>query len=222
MRVIAHTEEEYAVLICQEIFNQYLLSIEDHHFFTFVLSGGETPKLIFNELIQVYKEKIDWSKVHFFWTDERCVSKSHEVSNYKLAFDFLLRYINPASINRIEGELLPEVAVENYETKIVELMGLKKETTGTFDLILLGMGLDGHVASIFPGEELKYSKNGLVGYITSIKNGYQRITLSMKAVNNSRITILMVSSKEKEDLLLNKGKDLPVGRVLNPHIFVLG
>ena len=98
----------------------------------------------------------------FFWLDERCVHFEHNASNYKLAHDFLLSFIKPASFHRIQGELEPELGAYLYERELGNFFSLMNETIPRFDLILLGVGENGHCASLFPGsKELNEKKDWL-------------------------------------------------------------
>ena len=105
--------------ICSVIVEQANKYITEKGRFTFVLSGGRTPKDIFIELASNYQDKIDWSKVHFFWLDERCVGAEHQESNYKLAYDYLISKLdNVGSVNRMKGELSPAQAAQEYKQNL--------------------------------------------------------------------------------------------------------
>jgi 6-phosphogluconolactonase len=121
--------------------------------FSLVLSGGTTPKAIYSLLGQPpLIGRVPWSRVHFFWGDERCVPPDHADSNYKMAFEALLARLSspPQNIHRIQGEIPPDEAAAAYECAIAEFFG-EENRHPRFDLILLGMGEDGHTASLFPG-----------------------------------------------------------------------
>ena len=108
-------DKEFIKTTCDIIKEHACKNIKEKDCFTFVLSGGRTPKSIFDELIANYQVSIDWSKVHFFWVDERCVELSSKFSNFKLAFDNLLsKLTNIGSVHRIKGELEPNKAADKY------------------------------------------------------------------------------------------------------------
>jgi 6-phosphogluconolactonase len=126
-------------------------SIRKRGRFAVALSGGSTPRPM-NALLatQPFAARIDWSKVYVFWSDERCVSPQDAESNYGSARESLLMHvpIPPENIQRVHGELAPEHAAQKYEDKLREFFAGKAPR---FDLVLLGLGEDGHTASLFPG-----------------------------------------------------------------------
>ena len=119
--------------------------------FVVALSGGSTPKPMNTLLATTFAGQIDWSKVFIFWGDERCVAPQDSESNYGNAYESLLVNvpIPPENIQRVHGELSPEHAAQKYEDKLRTFFAGKP--TPRFDLILLGLGDDGHTASLFPG-----------------------------------------------------------------------
>lgn len=198
----------------------YIKSITEKDFFTLVLSGGNTPKLIFDELVANYLKKIDWKKVHLFWLDERCVSPDHKDSNYKLAKDHLLNSLNIGSIHRMQGGLDPVDAALMYEEVIKEFFDLKEGEVPAFDLILLGMGEDGHCASLFPeSSELKERKR-LVISTQNEHNGHKRVTLTLPIINKSN-KILMIGSQEKLDVFNDTKRALPIHLVSRENMKVV-
>lgn len=171
--------------------------IKNNNKFTFVLSGGKTVKDVYIDLAKNHKYSIDWSKVHFFWLDERCVPTTHKESNYKLAYDSLINKLdNVGSINRMKGEINPIQSVKEYEKTLLNFF---KKNEICFDFILLGMGEDGHVASLFSNtKELKEKKKIVLN--TSKKHfGFYRITLSSNVINNSRYNLLLLKGLKKYD-----------------------
>jgi 6-phosphogluconolactonase len=116
--------------------------------FAVAVSGGSTPRRLYTILSsEQYRNSVDWSRVHFFWVDERCVPKENEESNFKTIFDTLLSRIPlpTENIHRIRGEEVPEKAAIDYEEDIRRFFGKSKLVV--FDLIILGMGKDGHQVS---------------------------------------------------------------------------
>jgi len=140
---------------------------------TLALSGGTTPKPMFEYMARA---AFDWSHVHIFWVDERAVPPDHEQSNYRLIEEHLIRpaRIPPRNVHRIYGELEPEQAARRYESDLRDHFdgGLPR-----FDVIHLGMGADGHTASLFPGEPLVDDREGLVAAVYVPKIPQWRITL---------------------------------------------
>ncbi|CAI9295588.1 unnamed protein product [Lactuca saligna] len=174
--------------------------------FTVVVSGGSLIKSLRKLVEAPYIDSIDWAKWHMFWVDERVVPKDHPDSNYLLAFDgFLSKVpIPPGNVYAINDALSAEGAAEDYETCIKHLVhnGIiaTSETTGIpkFDVMLLGMGPDGHVASLFPGHPLLEEKNKWVTFIKeSPKPPPERITFTFPVINASANIALVVAGAGK-------------------------
>jgi 6-phosphogluconolactonase len=166
--------------------------------FSLVLSGGSTPQILYEELASSEAD-INWVRVHLFWGDERCVPPDHKDSNYRTAFESFISHVSiPADhIHRIKGEVDPEKAAEEYEQEIRRHFA---ENSG-FDLVLLGMGDDGHTASLFPHTGALFAENRLVvsNYVEKLASS--RITLTSVAINRSACVIFLVSGEGKADVL---------------------
>ncbi len=215
--ISTNTRKEFVSHICKTIKERAFEEIRTKSFFTLVLSGGRTPKVIFEELILNYKEIIDWSNVHLFWVDERCVNQSHNDSNYKLANDNLISKLGSSlgSIHRIKGELDPNLAASQYEHDIKLFFQNDKIN---FDMILLGMGDDGHVASIFPKSQELILKHKLILATEKIYNNYYRITMGLDLINSSKFKLLMVKGDNKFKILESGGVSYPINRINNMYI----
>lgn len=188
-------KSQFIEKISQLIVKKANESIEKNGKFSFVLSGGSTPKDIFINLAQKYKNNIDWTKVHFFWLDERCVDPNHEDSNYKLAYAYLISKLDKVgSVNRMKGEIESKQAASEYEDTLLDFFG-KDEIS--FDFILLGMGEDGHVASLFPDTQELKQKDKIVLSTEEKHNGFYRITLGSKIINNSKFNLLILKGETK-------------------------
>ena len=121
--------------------------------FTVALSGGATPKTFYQQLAPLEMvSRVNWRHVHVFWGDERCVPPASPESNYRLAYEALLLHtpIPPENIYRMHGELAPESAAQEYEERLITFFQLEPLEIPRFDLILLGLGTNGHTASLFP------------------------------------------------------------------------
>jgi 6-phosphogluconolactonase len=183
--------------------------------FTVALSGGATPRAMFKLLAQEpYYSTVPWSEIHFFWTDERCVPPDHPDSNYRTAWELLLSKVpvKPENIYRFNGENgEPAQAAEVYGLKLQKFFstGLAAKRTITapmaayprFDLVLLGMGTDGHTASLFPntGALAAQDKIAVANYVPQLEQ--PRLTLSLGSINNARNVTFLVSGKEKAEAL---------------------
>ena len=161
-----------------------------------VLSGGKTPRQLYTLLAGEFRETIDWSKVDFFWGDERYVPPEHEASNFGVARGALLQPLNiPANhIHRMPTESEDP----SYEQHLQEYFG---SSECTFDLLLLGMGEDGHVASLFPGSPALQEKNRLVVVTNAPATPVTRLSLTFRALNAASTVMILVAGSEKREIL---------------------
>lgn len=173
-------------------------STQSNGHFSIVLSGGSTPRKLYAMLAE--QTGIDWKKVHIFWGDERCVAPDHSDSNYRMAKESLLDHvpIPHEHIHRMKGELEPEQAATEYEHILHNYFG--KRQPG-FDLVLLGMGDDGHTASLFPHTTaLSEARRWVVANYVSVKQVW-RITLTAAAINAAQNVVFLVSGSDKTERL---------------------
>jgi len=159
-------------------------------FFTVALSGGSTPKALYQLLVDL---DVPWSRIHFFWSDERHVPPDHPDSNYRMAYEAMLSRVPvpEGNIHRIRGEN-PDAAeaAREYEQTLLPL-----------DLILLGLGTDGHTASIFPGSEVLHETKRLVAAPWVEKLNTYRITMTLPLINNSAAVLFLISGAEKAGIV---------------------
>jgi 6-phosphogluconolactonase len=161
-----------------------------------VLSGGSTPKGLYELLASPkFSKRIPWNKLYFFFGDERCVPPGNPESNYKMACDTLFSGVpvTESSVLRFKGEIDPKTAAESYQNEIDARFG----PASRFDLALLGMGADGHTASLFPGSAALRvrSKKAVAAYVRQLKSW--RLTLTLPVFNSARNVIFLVAGKEK-------------------------
>jgi 6-phosphogluconolactonase len=165
---------------------------------TVALSGGSTPKLMFQMLADQFRDDVPWDKIHFFWSDERHVPPDDPESNYRMANEALLSHVN-GIVHRIPSEN-PDAAAaaSEYEQTLVEVT---KQTLPRLDLIFLGLGTDGHTASIFPGSEVLHETKRLVAapYVEKFKS--YRITMTLPLLNNGATVVFLVSGAEKAEIV---------------------
>ncbi len=181
--------------------SKYILSLlQAQPRITFALSGGSTPKLLFADMA---REKFDWSNVHFFWVDERCVPPDSKESNFKLANDTLLAPagIPAGNIHRIYGELPPAEGAQRYVNDIKQFFRLNDGQLPVFDVLHRGMGPDAHTASLFPGSPLVHDRTGIATNVWVEKMKMDRITLLPGVLFAAKHTVLQVSGAEKADAL---------------------
>jgi len=171
--------------------------------FSWMLSGGTTPKSIFKKIAANYKNSIDWNKVKIFWGDERCVSPADDESNYRMARENLLDDIPipPANVFRIHGESEPEFEARRYSTLFSRHV-TADEGIPQADLIMLGLGEDGHTASIFPANIGLFGSNKLFEPSENPLTKQKRITATGKVINNARTVIFLVSGESKAKMLV--------------------
>jgi 6-phosphogluconolactonase len=176
--------------------------------FAVALSGGSTPKALFRLLAgegdASFRGRVPWDRVQIFWGDERHVPPDHPDSNYRMTYETLLSRvpIPPENIHRIQGED-PDAdrAAESYEQTLRHDFRLTEGQLPRFDLTLLGMGPDGHTASLFPDTPALHERKRLVVAQWIEKLRTHRITLTPPVLNNTALVIFLVSGAEKADTL---------------------
>ena len=193
-------------------------AIEQRGRFTVALSGGSLPGLIAPALLAgSLRCRVEWPAWHVFFADERCVPLYHPDSNYRLAcqqlFDFLP--IPPAQIYPLAAPFSPAPAAKAYQATLKKVF--KKATLPHFDLILLGMGPDGHTASLFPGHPLLSERKAWVAPILDApKPPPERVTLTLPVLNAARAVVFIAAGANKAETLpqvLRPKSTLPAGLV---------
>ena len=182
--------------------------------FTIALPGGSTPRGLFRLLAESpYTTRINWGRLQLFWTDERCVPPDDPRSNYRMAAEELLERIPipTGNIHRIHGEDAPEAAARAYAAEIRSVLGNRRG----FDLVLLGVGVDGHTASLFPGDDALDTVEQLAVAVHRPPPEPPRVTLTLAALRWAHELLFLVTGKEKRSVLrrLDAGEDLPAARI---------
>lgn len=180
--------------------------------FTVALSGGATPAPLFRMISrEAPGAGMDWSRTHIFWVDERCVPPDHQDSNFRLAHELLLAKVPPPGpvLHRIRGELPPQEAARAYEIDLARTFaGIRLPD---FDLIWLGLGADGHTASLFPGADPERSPDRTAIPVRTGHPGSRRVTLTLPVINNARRVVMLVTGAGKADIvaeiLAGKGEE---------------
>ena len=170
------------------------------------ISGGTTPKAMFALLAdpaQPFLKQVAWDKLELFWVDERCVGPEDAESNFRMTNEALLSKVPlPAErVHRMEAELEPEVAASRYESEIRNTFKLEGAETPTFDLVLLGMGDDGHTASLFPHTEALNEMNHIVVPNHVPQKDTWRITLTWPVINQGREVAFLIEGSAKAQVL---------------------
>jgi 6-phosphogluconolactonase len=195
---IANTAEESAHDCSLFILEKLRSALEVSPLATLAISGGSTPKLLFAELARA---SFDWSKVHIFWVDERCVPPTDPQSNFKLAKETLLQAAGmaAANIHRVEGELPPEEGAVRYVAAIQSFFELGDGELPVFDVLHRGMGPDAHTASLFPGEPLIGNRTGIAAHVWVEKMKMDRVTLLPGVLMAAKHTVLQITGDEKAE-----------------------
>jgi len=190
--------------------------------FAVALSGGSTPRSMYSLLaLKKYRREIPWEETHLFWGDERCVPPDHPESNYRMAREALLSRIKipPENIHRIACEDGPSIAANQYQNELKEFFQLARGQFPVFDLVILGLGEDGHTASLFPRSDAVEEKERLVVASYIRKLSAYRVSLTLPVLNHAAIVDFLVTGKSKaaitkKVLATNAGSSaLPAARV---------
>lgn len=203
------SDQQFAELVCSEVFKNYSEIIRVGASFNLVLSGGRTPTLIYRYLVDNYIEKIDWARVVFYFVDERCVVPASLESNYGTAKRHLFDYLGPVKVHRLKGEIDPVSAALEYEEIISDVV---------LHCAILGMGEDGHVGSIFP-ESKELCDSGDVISTKKLYKQYRRLSLTLKAINRIENKILIINkSCVKLNILESKDLRYPINRLSDLYV----
>jgi len=208
------SHDHLCLAVAQELVRIANSAIEHRGVCHLALSGGETPRTIYRRLAKApFVNAIDWKKIHIFFGDERAVPPSDQQSNFRMVDDELVSHVDipAANIHRIHGEVRPDEAAQRYEHELRSMLG----TEARFDLLLLGLGADGHTASIFPQTSAVDEDQALVcaTYVPRLESW--RISITLRTINNARHILFIVSGGGKAEILervLNASvptKDLP-------------
>jgi 6-phosphogluconolactonase len=170
------------------------------------ISGGSTPKVMFRLLAdptQGFRQHIPWEALEFFWVDERMVPPDHPDSNYRMTREALLDLVpmRPEQIHRIEGELDPHQAADRYEFDLRRSFRLEGAEAPRFDILALGMGDDGHTASLFPHTEAIHEMGRLVVANHVPQKDTWRVTLTWPVINHAREVFFLIGGAEKSSVL---------------------
>jgi len=204
------------------LLNTLIAETADGEYLTLALSGGSTPKQIFRYITSHDTIKTRWEKVRFFWVDERCVPAEDDESNYKMTRQNLLENlaVPEGNIFRIHGENDPEKEAVRYSSIIAGNVPVENNWP-RFDILLLGLGEDGHTASIFPGNTALFQSSKICEVATHPKSGQQRITLTGPVINNASHVIFMVTGPGKASvvakILQDSNTGLPASFVKPSH-----
>lgn len=186
----------------------------DGRIFSVALCGGKTPAEFFKQIAKKeIKNYIPWKKVHLFWGDERCVPPDDIDSNYRVVHETLIDVIPipPQNVHRIRGEDDPELEARRYEREICSLLCNGNNSLPSFDWVILGLGIDGHTASLFPGENYGLEVTDICANTKHPETGQGRITLTMPIINQAGQVVFLATGRNKAKVIFDVvEKTLPV------------
>ena len=226
VRTVA-TRDELAAAAAEQFVEAAAASVRAHGRFTVALSGGATPNGVYGLLAtKPFRSRVTWPAVHVFWGDERCVPPEDPRSNYRAAFEILLSHvpIPSANVHRMRGEIDPAEGASEYEsalrTHFATPSGAPRFAPGErFDLVLLGVGADGHTASLFPHGNAVHETARWVAPEYARASSMWRLTLTLPVINASARVLFLLSGQEKRPIarrILDASSDgatLPAFRV---------
>lgn len=211
------TAEELAVELAKKLQEEIEKKSKLNEKYFLSLSGGSTPKVLFKILAALpFSREIKWNHVHLFWGDERCVPPGDVESNFGMTKNILLDKIEipEENIHRVVGEAKPEEEAIRYSEEIKNTVSIEKSLP-RFDCILLGMGEDGHTASLFPGKELNSVSQNICGVAEKTistshgENIQKRISLTRDVICNSENIYFLVTGDKKAKTLAGIIKESP-------------
>jgi 6-phosphogluconolactonase len=209
LKIVYYVESDAKALAARAV--QYFVdqaerAVAAHGRARIAISGGSTPKAVFALLAdpaQPWRARMPWSKVDLWWVDERCVPPSDPDSNYRMTREAMLDHVplKPEQIHRIEGELEPEAAAARYESELRNGFRLEGAELPRFDLVALGMGPDGHTASLFPHTQALFELGRLaVANHVEAKDSW-RVTLTWPVINRAAAVFFLIGGADKAQIL---------------------
>jgi 6-phosphogluconolactonase len=203
---VSPTADAVAAAAAQLLLDSAVAAVSARGTARIAISGGSTPKRMLAMMADPAKPflaSIPWDKLELFWVDERCVPPTHADSNYKMTKEAMLDHVPlpAAQIHRIEGELDPTEGAARYESDIRNSFKLEGAETPTFDLILLGMGDDGHTASLFPHTEALHELSLLVTANHVPQKDSWRVTLTLPVILHGKKVAFLIEGAGKADVL---------------------
>jgi len=214
---IFHTDIEMAEKLADELQVAMDQAKLKHHNFYLAVSGGITPITFYKQLAQTpYQSKIAWRYLHLFWGDERCVPADNPQSNYGLTRYNLLEHLDipERNIHRLCGEVDPVAEACRYAEEIKNTLPITNRGWPWFDWILLGLGNDGHTASLFPGSPALKEKHDLCAVSIQPDSGQKRITFTLPLINHARRITFLVTGESKAGLVADIINQTKTGQLL--------
>ena len=199
------TSEDLAYVALSSFVSRARVAIVEKGQYNVAISGGQTPERFFELLGDTDEgQSIEWDKVQLFWVDERCVSPEADASNYGLAAHTFLDKVKipPENVHRMSGEVSDyDTAVRQYEQTIRNVFKLEPGQLPCFDLIILGMGDDGHIGSLFPNSTALFDTQDLVSAVYFMGGDYNRITLTHPVICAAKHLVILIGGSGKAEIL---------------------
>ena len=219
--IYTNSTNEFGAIIAGKIIDIILNSLSQNNKCCIAFSGGSTPQPVFIELAnKCYQQVLNWSRVHIYFIDERCVPPEHKENNFLSCYNIWLQHYPEIKYHRIETWLGPEVSAEKYEKEIESILNEKVEIA-QFDLIFMGMGEDGHIASLFPEYNFNKSTSNYVENVYVQSKDMHRVTMTLPLLNNAKNRIIGVVGHKKRkifmDLVNSDYKNYPVAKLLSSN-----
>jgi 6-phosphogluconolactonase len=220
------TLRDASLALAERIVETSRVAIEEHGQYTMALSGGKTPEFLYSLLASEFSERMGWNSIHLFWGDERFVPQDHPDSNFRMAYHAWISKvpIPRQNIHRIPTETeTPEEAARFYEKTLKEFFNPPdNKSIPAFDAILLGVGTDGHTASLFPGSRVLGEKSRWVVSVEAPPSVFpkKRITLTLPLINSSREVFFFAFGDEKKNVLSKIFKEPEKAKKVYPAAMV--
>lgn len=221
---VFETSKDLVAKVAEDIVNAAATAVADHGNFTIALSGGNTPKPLYELLASApLKYEMPWKKTYFFFGDERCVPPTSDESNFKMVKQALFKpdLVRDENIFALElQDSDPQESAQLYEEEIQDFFGLEENQFPKFDVMLLGLGDDGHTASLFPGSAAlnECRRICVANYVEKFKTN--RITMTLPVLDNAANVWFLVSGKGKakvlSEIIGGKQKDLYPAQMVKP------
>ena len=202
--VVHKNKKELAFTVAKKFLQKAVDAANLQRNFYVSLSGGNTPKALFKQLADApFAGAIPWANIHLFWGDERCVPPNHPESNFGMTKAMLLDHIDiPAqNIHRIHGEATPVLEAKRYAAHLRNVLPVNAHRAPVFDWVFLGMGNDGHTASLFPGTDFWRIRNKICTAAEHPVTGQQRISLTLPVINAALEVTFLVTGAAKAEIL---------------------
>ncbi|HVQ37661.1 MAG TPA: 6-phosphogluconolactonase [Pyrinomonadaceae bacterium] len=219
---IFNTPEDVALAAADELVAYAREAIADHEWFGVALAGGNTPRRVYELLgSDPHKKLIEWSRVHLFFGDERCVPPVHPDSNYRMVYEALVSNVEipEGNVHRIVGENDPPAGAAAYEQELRRFF--TAASLPRFDLVLLGMGEDGHTASLFPKSDALKEQSKWVVATQNLQSQQDRISLTLPALNHAAHVLFLITGSNKatrlsEVLRIESGPEPLPAQLISP------